>query len=148
MEWHKSGKKGGPSSSGSSGESWEIKENQENPTNFNRFGTAGRLGPEILASKILPKDFWGNFRPVKSPKISKNVAPKASRRGRRRCWKMMKMMKYSIFPAPAASIGGAEGAPNGRHRLHWSAGGETHVARPARCLREERGRCGPYDLRY
>ena len=30
-------------------------------------------------------------------KLSKNVAPKASRRGRRRCWKMMKMMKYSIF---------------------------------------------------
>ena len=59
----------------------------------------------------------------------------------------MKMMKYSIFSAPVASIGGAEGAPKGRHRLHWSAGGETHVARPARCLREERGRCGPYDLR-
>ena len=81
-------------------------------------------------------------------KLSKNVAPKASRRGRRRCWKMMKMIKYSIFSAPAASIGGAEGAPKGRHRLHWSAGGETHVARPARCLREERGRCGPYDLRH
>ena len=36
------------------------------------------------------------FLSVARSKLSQNVAQKASRRGRRRCWKMMKMMKYSI----------------------------------------------------
>ena len=62
--------------------------------------------------------------------------------------------RESLLAFYVIHIGGAfwlfmqytKGEPSGF--LCWSAGGETHVARPARCLREERGRCGPYDLRH
>ena len=48
---------------------------------------------------------------------------------------------------PAAGVSmGPQCGPIGGYGLCWSAGGKAHVARSARCLREERGRCGPYDL--
>ena len=115
-------KKRPPSSSGSSGKSWKIEENQENPTNFIRLGTAGRLGPEILASKILPKHFLGDFRLVNAPKISKNVAPKASPRRTRRCWKMMNTSSFSSSSSTGVCL---DGRPFGRH--FWRVLSASHT---------------------